>query len=72
MCGNTTVAGGAEEEKLKVRNLNESSGREKRLVYSPQFLSVRSGWSVGRGSGVVTSSPAAAIWPLLRASYRSS
>lgn len=37
-------------------------------VYSPQFLSVRSGWFVGSGSGVVTSSPAAAICPVVKAS----
>lgn len=41
-------------------------------VYPPQFLSVRRGWFVGSGSGVVTSSPAAAICPLVKASYRSS
>lgn len=41
-------------------------------VYSPQFLRVKRGWFVGSGSGVVTSSPAAAICPLVNASYRSS
>lgn len=38
----------------------------------PQFLSLSRGWSVGSGSGVVTSRPAAAIWPPTNASYRSS
>lgn len=37
-----------------------------------QFLSLSRGWSVGSGSGVVTSRPAAAIWPPTNASYRSS
>lgn len=40
--------------------------------FLPQFLRVSKGWSVGNGSGVVTSRPAAAILPLDRASYRSS
>ena len=35
--------------------------------FLPQFFRVRRGWLVGSGSGVVTSSPAAAIWPLARA-----
>lgn len=43
---------------------------QKRL--SPQFFRVSSGWLGGSGSGVVTSSPAAAIWPLVNAWYRSS
>lgn len=51
----------------------KSGGKEaKKHVYTPQFLSVRRGWLVGSGSGVVTSSPAAAICPLVKASYRSS
>lgn len=42
------------------------------LTDSPQFLRVKSGWLVGRGSGTVTSNPAPAICPVDRASYRSS
>lgn len=72
MCGNTTSRD-ERGKKIKV-------GKEAKMtpldvvcsVYSPQFFSVRRGWFVGSGSGVVTSSPAAAICPLLKASYRSS
>ncbi len=42
------------------------------MMDSPQFFRVKSGWFVGRGSGTVTSNPAAAICPVDRASYRSS
>lgn len=41
-------------------------------AFLPQFFRVSRGWFVGSGSGVVTSSPAAAIWPLAKAWYRSS
>ena len=39
---------------------------------SPQFLRVKRGWVMGRGSGTVTSKPAPAICPVDSASYRSS
>lgn len=65
------VGGSLWEERINVKKKKESQ------VYgimkgSPQFLSVKRGWFVGRGSGTVTSKPAAAIWPVAKASYRSS
>lgn len=57
--------------------INMLKKSKQRQVYwimkgTPQFLSVKRGWFVGRGSGTVTSKPAAAIWPVDRALYRSS
>lgn len=73
MCGNTT----AQDKRGQEIPLNKKGQKTNKQpcphsVYSPQFLSVRRGWFVGSGSGVVTSSPAAAICPLDKASYRSS
>jgi len=61
-----------DENKNKTMSHVSHSVSISHLVYLPQFFNVRRGWFVGSGSGVVTSSPAAAICPLFKASYRSS
>ena len=80
ICGKTTARDkNGTENKTFLKNKNKKKAnashvrKEKHvLLHSPQFFSVRSGWFVGSGSGVVTSSPAAAICPVLKALYRSS
>lgn len=81
ICGRITVERGNQIERKYAVRISHSDGEKNKkgqlkniysLTDSPQFLRVKSGWLVGRGSGTVTSNPAPAICPVDRAWYRSS